>query len=139
MVKSNLSRISLLADAYSEALAAQKEAETSLKDAKEVATRLKEELVEAMVLEETDSIGRNGKKYSLVGKKKYSKRAGSEEELFSLLREQGLGDIITETVNANTLNAAMNALADEMGGALGEEWDGCINLYEYTDISVRKA
>lgn len=139
MEKSNLSRISLLADAYSEALAAQKEAEASLKDAKEVATRLKEELVEAMVLEETDSIGRNGKKYSLVGKKKYSKRAGSEEELFSLLREQGLGDIITETVNANTLNAAMNALADEMGGALGEEWDGCINLYEYTDISVRKA
>ena len=139
MVKSNLSRISLLADAYSEALAAQKEAEANLKDAKEVATRLKEELVEAMVLEETDSIGRNGKKYSLVGKKKYSKRAGSEEELFSLLREQGLGDIITETVNANTLNAAMNALADEMGGALGEEWDGCINLYEYTDISVRKA
>lgn len=139
MVKSNLSRISLLADAYSEALAAQKEAEASLKDAKEVATRLKEELVEAMVLEETDSIGRNGKKYSLVGKRKFSKRAGSEEELFSLLREQGLGDIITETVNANTLNAAMNALADEMGGALGEEWDGCINLYEYTDISVRKA
>lgn len=139
MVKSNLSRISLLADAYSEALAAQKAAEESLKDAKEVATRLKEELVEAMVLEETDSIGRNGKKYSLVGKKKYSKRAGSEEELFSLLREHGLGDIITETVNANTLNAAMNALADEMGGALGEEWDGCINLYEYTDISVRKA
>lgn len=139
MEKINLSRISLLADAYSEALAAQKEAEANLKDAKEVATRLKEELVEAMVLEETDSIGRNGKKYSLVGKKKYSKRAGSEEELFSLLREQGLGDIITETVNANTLNAAMNALADEMGGALGEEWDGCINLYEYTDISVRKA
>lgn len=139
MEKSNLSRISLLADAYSEALAAQKEAEASLKDAKEVAARLKEELVEAMVLEETDSIGRNGKKYSLVGKKKYSKRAGSEEELFSLLREQGLGDIITETVNVNTLNAAMNALADEMGGALGEEWDGCINLYEYTDISVRKA
>jgi glycyl-tRNA synthetase beta subunit len=139
MGTSNLSRISLLADAYSEALAAQKEAEANLKDAKEVAARLKEELVGAMVLEETDSIGRNGKKYSLVGKKKYSKRAGSEEELFSLLREQGLGDIITETVNANTLNAAMNALADEMGGALGEEWDGCINLYEYTDISVRKA
>ena len=139
MEKNNLSRIALLADAYSEALLVQKEMEAHLKDAKEVAASLKEKLVEAMILEETDSIGRGGKKYSLVGKKKFSKRSGADEELFSMLREQGLGDIITETVNANTLNAAMNALADECGGVLPEEWEGCINTYEYTDISVRKA
>lgn len=132
------SGIAALADAYSEALAYQKELEAQLKDAKEQVNSIKEELIDSMLMEETTSIGRNGRKYSLVPKKKYSKKAGAEPELFLLLREQGLGDIITETVNANTLNAAMNALADETGGDLPEEWSECINLYEYTDISVRK-
>lgn len=130
--------IAALADAYSEALAQQKELEAQLKEQKDEANSLKEALIDAMLLEETTSIGRNGKKYSLVPKKKYSKKAGAEEDLFRMLREQGLGDIITETVNANTLNAAMNAMAEEVGGDLPEEWSDCVNLYEYTDISVRK-
>lgn len=133
------SRIALLADAYAQALKDKDALEAELKDAKTVVASLKDELVNAMLMEETTSIGRNGKKFSLVAKKKFSRRSGAEEELFQMLREQGLGDIITETVNANTLNAAMNALADENGGDLPEEWSECVGCYEYTDISVRKS
>lgn len=131
--------ISELVDAYQAARDRKDALEAELKEAKAALDAAKGALTEAMVLDETDSIGRNGKRYSLVGKVKYSKRSGADQELFEMLRENGLESLITETVNANTLSAAMRSIAEEAGGALPEEWDGCINTYEYTDISVRKA
>ena len=133
-----MSKIAELADMYAQADAAKKDAEANLAEAKKTAEQLKQALMDAMLEEETTSIGRNGKKFTLVAKTKYSKRGGMDEALFEMLREQGLGDIITETVNANTLNAAMNNLAQENGGDLPEEWQDCVSIYEYTDISMRK-
>lgn len=133
------SRIAQLVDDYDYVLGEAKAAERELSDLKKQVATIKADLIEAMLMEETESIGRNNKKYTIVAKKKFSKRAGCEEKLFQHLREQGLGDIITETVNANTLNAAVNALADECDGELPDEWNDCINTFEYTDISVRKS
>ena len=131
--------IALLADNYAAAVEERKRVEAVLKGAKELEEQWKNALIDAMLEEETTSIGRNGKKFSLVEKTKYSKRAGCEAELFELLRSQGMEDIITETVNANTLNATMNDIASDHDGTLPEVWDGCINSYAYTDISMRKA
>lgn len=129
-----------IADLYQKALDQQKAMEAALKDQKHLTEQYKESLIDAMMDEETDSIGRNGKRYTAVPKTKYSKAAGQEaqEELFQLLRESGLGDLITETVNANTLQATMRGLAEENGGELPEEWKDCIRTYNYVDISVRK-
>lgn len=133
-----MSKIAELADLYAQADAAKKDAEANLAEAKKTAEQLKQALMDAMLEEETTSIGRNGKKFTLVSKTKYSKKGGMDEYLFEMLRGQGLEDIITETVNANTLNAAMNNLAQENGGELPEEWQDCVSIYEYTDISMRK-
>lgn len=130
--------IAVLADRYQETLDGVKSAEQVLKDAKAASLEAREELVNAMLEEETDSIGRNGRKYTLMARAKYSKRAGMEQELFSLLRETGLGDIITETVNAGTLSSVMKQLAEENGGELPEEYADYIHVYEFTDVSVRK-
>ena len=129
-----------IADLYQEALDRQKAMEAALKDQKHLTEQYKEALIDAMMDEETDSIGRNGKRYTAVAKTKYSKAGGQEAqaELFHLLRENGLGDLITETVNANTLQATMRGIAEENEGELPEEWQDCIRTYDYVDISIRK-
>jgi hypothetical protein len=55
-----------------------------------------------------------------------------------MLRAYGLGDIIKETVNANTLQGAMSELAAENDDTLPEEWAEVISEYSYMDISKRK-
>ena len=130
--------IAELADQYQAAKDNAERIEAELQDAKAFRDNLKGRLIDAMLEEETDSIGRNGRRYTVCAKTKYSKAAGADDQLFDLLREQGLGDIIRETVNANTLQAAMKQLAEDNGGELPEEYRECINEYNYTDISVRR-
>ena len=96
------------------------------------------DLADMMLAEETTKVTRSGFSYSLQEKTRYSKKAGHDEELFELLRENGLGDIIKETVNAQTLQGAMSNLAAENGDELPEEFADVINVYEYLDIQKRK-
>ena len=98
----------------------------------------KKDLADMMLAEETTKVTRAGFSYSLQEKTRYSKKAGHDEELFELLRENGLGDIIKETVNAQTLQGAMSNLAAENGDELPEEFAEVINVYEYLDIQKRK-
>lgn len=130
--------ISQIADAYQAARDRKDRAEAELKAAKKQESDLRQMLIEAMLEDETDSIGRNGRKYTVVSKTKYSKKAGADAELFTLLRENGMGDLVQETVNAATLSAAMNQMCEGDPDNLGEEWQECLNVYTYTDISVRK-
>ena len=96
------------------------------------------ELAELMIAEECTKISRSGFTYSLTPKTKYSKRAGTDEQLMEMLRAYGLGDIIKETVNANTLQGAMSELAAENDDTLPEEWAEVISEYSYMDVSKRK-
>ena len=103
---------------------------------------LKKEIAQIMIDEECPSISRNGFKYSLQEKTMYSKK--SEEamadagiEFFDILRNEGLGDIIVETVNARTLQSTMAAYVGEHG-SLSEDLQECVNVYETYDIMKRK-
>lgn len=53
------------------------------------------------------------------------------------LEENGLGDIIVETVNARTLQSTLSAIVSEQG-TLPEALDEVINTYEKIGISKRK-
>ena len=65
--------------------------------------RCRDELAQMMINEEVPKVSRSGYSYTLQEKTKYSKSAGADEELFSLLRAEGLGDLIKETVSPQTL------------------------------------
>lgn len=102
----------------------------------------KTEIAQQMVDDDCPQIGYAGYNFSLTPKTAYSKR--SEEELaatgadfFGVLREEGLGDLIVETVNARTLQSAMKAYVDE-NGELSEELETVIKTYDYNDITRRK-
>ncbi len=100
--------------------------------------RCRDELAQMMINEEVPKVSRSGYSYTLQEKTKYSKSAGADEELFSLLRAEGLGDLIKETVSPQTLQVTMSFLAEENGGDLPEEYGGLINVYSYFDVAKRK-
>ena len=93
----------------------------------------------AMIEEETPQISRNGYSYTLTPKTKYSKAAGKDAELMDALRANGLGDLIKETVNAQSLQGAMSNLAEENDDELPEEFEGLVNVYSFNDVTRRKS
>lgn len=114
------------------------------KDNNAAIDKLKAEIAETMIDEDIPSQGYGDYVYSLQDKIKYSKRGEAELQekgldFFEVLREQGFGDIIKETVNANTLQSTMKAVADENDGELPPELDEIVSSYEMTDISKRKS
>lgn len=114
------------------------------KDNNAAIDKLKAEIAETMIDEDIPSQGYGDYVYSLQDKIKYSKRGEAELQekgldFFEVLREQGFGDIIKETVNANTLQSTMKAVADENDGELPPELDEIVSSYEMTDISRRKS
>lgn len=114
------------------------------KDNNAAIDKLKAEIAETMIDEDIPSQGYGDYVYSLQDKIKYSKRGEAELQekgldFFEVLREQGFGDIIKETVNANTLQSTMKAVVDENDGELPPELDEIVSSYEMTDISRRKS
>lgn len=114
------------------------------KDNNAAIEKLKTEIAETMIDEDIPSQGYGDYVYSLQDKIKYSKRGEAELQekgldFFEVLREQGFGDIIKETVNANTLQSTMKAVADENDGELPPELDEVVSSYEMTDITRRKS
>ena len=104
--------------------------------------QLEQEICKMMVDEEKPNTVVDGFSYSLQQKTMYSKK--SEEALaeagidfFSVLREEGLGDLIVEKVDPRTLQSSVAALAEE--DELTEELAECLNIYEKLTLSKRKA
>lgn len=96
-------------------------------------------LADSMVESETQQIIRGGYSYTLTPKTKYSKAAGQDEALMDALRDYGLGDLIRETVNAQSLQGAMSTLAEENEDQLPEAFEGLVNVYTFNDVTRRKA
>lgn len=95
-------------------------------------------LAKAMIDAEMPKVSRNGFLYSLQDKTKYNKKACDDEEFFSVLEENGLGDLIKRTIDARTLSSAMAAAAEENDGILPEEYEDYISVYQFYDIAKRK-
>ncbi len=131
-----------LVDEYKELLDKKDSLKEETKENNEKIEILERKISNMMIDEECTTISRNGFKYSLQTKTCYTKK--SEESLadaglvfFDVLRENGLGDIIVETVNARTLQSTLSAIVSEQG-ALPEVLDEVINTYEKIGIGKRK-
>lgn len=121
-----------------------------LKDEKaEMEKRLKElngeiedtdyKLSEMMAETETQNFTRAGMMFCLTSKTRASAVAGRKEELFTALRGGGFGDLVYETVNANSLSAFVKEQTEENGDVLPGWLDGLVNVFEKTSVSLRKA
>ena len=125
-------------DEYKALLDRKDELATLTKENNAAIEACRNELAELMIAEECTKVSRSGFTYSLTPKTRYSKKAGADEQLMDMLRAYGLGSLIKETVNANTLQGAMSELAAENDDQLPEEWSEVISEYSYMDVSKRK-
>lgn len=115
------------------------EAEQRLKDLNAAIDEAEYRLSERMAESETQNFTRQGMMFCLTTKTRASATAGRKEELFAALRGEGYGDLVYETVNANSLSACVKEQMAENGDALPEWLSGLVTVYEKTGVSLRKA
>lgn len=96
-------------------------------------------LSELMAETETQNFTRSGVMFCLTTKTRASAVAGSKDALFTALKEQGFGDLIYETVNANSLSSFVKEQIEENGDTLPEWLDGLVTVFDKTTVGIRKA
>lgn len=102
----------------------------------------KAEIAQQMIDDDCPRISSGGYSFSLTQKTSYSKKpeadiAEAGVNFFEVLREEGLGDIIKETVAPQTLQSTIKAYVEEHG-ELSEGLEQIIREYEFNDITRRK-
>ena len=102
-------------------------------------SQAEQDLVKLMVDSEMQNFTKSGTQYCIVTKTRASAVAGRKEELFKTLKAQGFGDLVTETVNANTLSSFVKECMEENGDALPDWMDGLISTFEQQQIQLRKS
>lgn len=116
-----------------------KDAEQRVKDINADIYKTEYALVQLMAETETQNFTRAGTMFSLTTKTRASAMAGRKDELYSALKENGFGDLVYETVNANSLSAFVKEQIAENQDTIPAWLNGLINVYEQTSVSVRKS
>lgn len=129
----------VLADELRALKEAKKYAEQELKEITEEIDCVDAMLAERMIASETQNFTRNGTMFCLTSTTRASATAGRKEELFEALRAAGYGDLVYETVNANSLSAFVKEQSTENGDTLPQWLDGLVTVFEKTTVGVRKA
>ena len=115
------------------------EAEQHLKEIKAEMDEVDYRLSELMAESETQNFTRAGTMFCLTTKTRANAAPGRKDELFDALRAEGYGDMITETVNANSLSSFVKEQIAENGDELPGWLHGLVNVFEKTTVGVRKA
>ena len=96
-------------------------------------------LSEEMAAKDTQNFTRGGNLFYLTTKTRASPAAGAKDALFTALKENGYGDLVQETVNANSLSSFVKEQIAEHKDRLPGWLDGLVNTFEKTSVGVRKA
>ena len=132
-------RIFELADRLKDLREEKKDAEQRVKDINAEIDEVDYQLSEWMTNSETQNFTRSGTMFCLTTTTRASATAGKKDELFEVLRQSGFGDLIYETVNANSLSAFVREQITENQDALPTWLDGLVSVFEKTTVGVRKA
>lgn len=128
---------------WAERLDALRERKAALEaETKEVNAKIEDadwHLANMMADSETPSFTHAGHTFSLTTRVRANPAAGRKEELFAALRMEGCGDMIQETINANTLSSFVKEKIEENADELPAWLEGLVSVYEKTTVGVRKA
>ena len=114
-----------------------KKAEDALKEINEMISQTEEQLVAAMVAEEMQNFTRNGRQFVLTSRTYANAKAGMMPAICDWMKGHELGDMVKESVHPQTLQAWVKEKMEE-AGALPEELEPMLNVYEKSGISIRK-
>jgi len=115
------------------------ELEAQVKDVTAKIDEVDYRLSEMMAETETQNFTRAGTMFCLTTKTRASAVADSKDALYTALREQGYGDLVYETVNANSLSSFVKERIEENGDALPAWLMGLVNVFDKVTVGVRKA
>lgn len=96
-------------------------------------------LSQLMASTETQSFQRAGTLFYLTTKTYASADKEHKDELFTALRNEGFGSLITETVNANSLSAFVKEQMSENDDVLPEWLEGKVNVFDKVTVGLRKS
>lgn len=116
-----------------------KQAEQRVKELNAALEEADYQLSELMAQTETQSFSRAGTLFYLTTTTRASALPERKSELFDALRREGFGDLVYETVNANSLSAFVREQQAQHEDTLPPWLSGLVNLYEKTGVGVRKA
>ena len=114
-----------------------KAAEQQLKDIHAEIAQTEYQLSVQMAETETQNFTRAGTMFALTTKTRASAMAGRKDELYAALKENGYGDLVYETVNANSLSAFVKEQIAENQDTIPDWLNGLVHVYEQTSVSVR--
>lgn len=128
-----------LADRLKAAKDRKKELDAETKANNAVIEDLDRQLAEQMAEQEVDRFSRNGSLFYLSSRLFASPMAGEKEPMIAALKANGYGDLVTETVNANTLASfAKERMAESETGELPGWLDAVVSTFEKVSVGVRK-
>ena len=116
-----------------------KNAEQRLKEMNAEIEQADYQLSMLMAETETQNFMRAGTTFALTTKIRASAVAGRKEELYAALKENGCGDLVYETINANSLSAFVKEPIAENPDTVPEWLSGLVHVYEQTSVSVRQS
>ncbi len=128
-----------LADELKELKEAKKKAEQEVKDINTKIDETDYALSELMAETETQSFTRSGTMFYLSTTTRASAVVEKKTELYNRLKENGYGELVYETVNANSLSAFVKEQTAENEDLLPDWLDGLVTVFEKTSVGVRKA
>lgn len=128
-----------LADDLKELREAKKEAEQEVKRLNATIEETEYALSNLMAETETQSFNRAGTMFYLTNTTRASGISEKKAELYQTLKENGYGDLVYETVNANSLSAFVKEQMEENEDILPDWLLGLVNVFEKVSVGVRKA
>lgn len=128
-----------LADQLKAAKDRKKRLDAEVKENNAVIEDLDRRLSEAMAEQEVDRFSRNGSLFYLSSRLFASPKAGEKETMIAVLKANGYGDLVIETVNSGTLSSfAKERMAETETGDLPAWLADVIQTFEKVSVGVRK-
>lgn len=137
-VKAIDSKMFQLADRLRELKEAKKQAEQQVKDINSEIDKTDYTLSELMAESETQRFTRSGTMFFLTTTTRASTLSEKKTKLYEVLKEKGFGDLVYETVNANSLSVFVKEQTAENEDLLPDWLDGLVKVFEKTSVGVRK-
>lgn len=131
-------RILELADQLKAAKDKKKELDAEVKNLNAQIEELDAALSDAVAEAECERFSRNGNTFYLNTRLFASPIAGQKEAMFQVLKDNGYGEIVTETVNANTLASFVKEQMAENNDEVPEWIAQVVNTFEKVSVGIRK-
>lgn len=127
-----------LADQLKAAKDKKKELDAQVKELGAEIEQLDLALSDAMTEAECERFSRNGTTFYLNTRLFASPMAGRKEDMFQALKSNGYAELVTETVNANTLASFVKEQKELNNDEIPDWISSVVSVFEKVSVGVRK-